>query len=105
MASCCSPNPRTEDPEEGFQRSLDAARAESISEYIANGGVIPSSVILSAQASADFEYNSGKKTLSFNNDLKSFLIIDGQHRVYGFRKLYERGFDDRKLRHTGRDIL
>ncbi|AWQ17382.1 hypothetical protein C1N63_00310 [Pantoea ananatis] len=98
IASCCSPNPRTEDPEEGFQRSLDAARAESISEYIANGGVIPSSVILSAQASADFEYNSGKKTLSFNNDLKSFLIIDGQHRVYGFRKLYERGFDDRKLR-------
>ncbi|WP_065358313.1 DGQHR domain-containing protein [Kluyvera georgiana] len=98
IASCCSPNPRSEDPEEGFQRSLDENRAESIANYIYNGGVIPSSIILSAQASADFEYNSKKKTLSFNNDIKSFLIIDGQHRAYGFRKLYEKGFDDKKLR-------
>ncbi|HBI3000133.1 TPA: DGQHR domain-containing protein, partial [Citrobacter farmeri] len=98
IASCCSPNPRSEDPEEGFQRSLDENRAESIANYIYNGGVIPSSIILSAQTTADFEYNSKKKTLSFNNDIKSFLIIDGQHRAYGFRKLYEKGFDDKKLR-------
>lgn len=98
IASCCSPNPRSDDPEEGFQRSLDETRAESIAKYIYNGGVIPSSIILSAQATAGFEYNSKKKTLSFNNDIKSFLIIDGQHRAYGFRKLYEKGFDDKKLR-------
>lgn len=98
IAKCCSPNPRSEDPQDGFQRSLDESRAESISNYISNGGVIPSSIILSAQESADFEYNSKKKTLNFNNDPKSFLIIDGQHRVYGFRKLYQQGFDDRKLR-------
>ncbi|RNM20699.1 DGQHR domain-containing protein [Dickeya undicola] len=98
IANCCSPNPRSEDPREGFQRSLDESRADSIADYIFNGGVIPSSIILSAQESSDFEYNSKKKTLSFNNDIKSFLIIDGQHRAYGFRKLYERGFSDKKLR-------
>lgn len=98
IASCCSPNPRSDDPQAGFQRSLDETRADSIANYILDGGVIPSSIILSAQPSAEFEYNSKKKTLSFNNDIKSFLIIDGQHRAYGFRKLYERGFDDRKLR-------
>ena len=88
IAGCCSPNPRSEDPQDGFQRSLDETRAESIANYIINGGVIPSSIILSAQPSSEFEYNSKKKTLSFKNDVKSFLIIDGQHRAYGFRKLY-----------------
>jgi len=98
IASTCVPNPRAEDPEEGFQRSLDVNRAEAIADYISKGGVIPSSIILSAQGDADFEYNSKKKTISFNMSLKSFLIIDGQHRVYGFRKLHERGYHDNKIR-------
>lgn len=98
IATCCSPNPRSDDPQDGFQRSLDESRADSISDYIQNGGVIPSSIILSAQASSDFEYNSKKKTLSFVNNFKSFLIIDGQHRAYGFRKLYEKGFNEKNLR-------
>lgn len=98
IARCCSPNPRSEDPEGGFQRSLDENRATSIAEYIRKGGVIPSSIILSAQETSEFEYNSKKKTLSFNNDTKSFLIIDGQHRAFGFKKLFESGFDDKKLR-------
>jgi DGQHR domain-containing protein len=36
-------------------------------------------------------YNSKNKTISFNDAHGSFLILDGQHRVYGFRKLMNEG--------------
>ncbi|MBK0017763.1 DGQHR domain-containing protein [Kosakonia sp. S42] len=98
VAACCSTNPRDQDPVSGFQRSLDEKRALSIAEYIRKGHVIPSSIILSAQSKAGFEYVSKNKTLGFNVDVTSFLIIDGQHRVYGFRKLSEMGLDEIKLR-------
>jgi len=91
-------NPRAEDPIKGFQRSLDEKRAASIADYIQKGGVIPSSIILSAQQMSDLEYNSKNKTVGFNIDIASFLIIDGQHRVFGFRMLNELGFDEIKLR-------
>ena len=51
----------------------------------AGPGVIPSSIVLSAQQDADLKYTSKSKTLSFEKTDTSFLIIDGQHRVYGFR--------------------
>lgn len=98
IASCCSTNPRSNDPVEGFQRTLDEKRAASIAEYVRKGGVIPSSIILSAQQLASLEYNSKNKTVGFNIDPASFLIIDGQHRVFGFRMLNEIGFTDIKLR-------
>ncbi|WP_025886691.1 DGQHR domain-containing protein [Asaia prunellae] len=97
IAHCCSPNPRDQDPELGFQRTLDESRALSISNYVRNGGVIPSSIILSAQESAGLQYVSRNKTLGFTVSPSSFLIIDGQHRVFGFRKLVESGFVE-KLR-------
>jgi DGQHR domain-containing protein len=87
LSECCSPNPRSKDLDKGFQRTLDENRAIAIASYIREGGVIPSSIILSAQDSADFEYNSKSKTISFEVSLKSFLILDGQHRVYGFKHL------------------
>ncbi|ARD58960.1 hypothetical protein Y71_03150 [Kosakonia radicincitans DSM 16656] len=98
IAECCSTNPRSEDPVSGFQRSLDEKRAASIAEYVRKGGVIPSSIILSAQSNSGFEYLSKNKTVGFNVSPSSFLIIDGQHRVYGFRMLNDMGFDEIKLR-------
>ncbi|CAM7593750.1 DGQHR domain-containing protein [Phytobacter diazotrophicus] len=98
IAECCSTNPRSEDPVSGFQRSLDEKRAVSIADYVRKGGVIPSSIILSAQANSGFEYSSKNKTVGFNISPESFLIIDGQHRVYGFRMLNDMGFDEIKLR-------
>ena len=78
---------REEDPLDGFQRELDAKRATEIAAYIDRGlGTIPSSIILSAQEEADLKYDSKKKTISFLKIPKAFLIIDGQHRVYGFMK-------------------
>lgn len=92
IANCCSPNPRDQDPIAGFQRTLDERRAISISNYVRSGGVIPSSIILSAQESSDVHYVSRNKTIGFKVSPSSFLIIDGQHRVFGFRKLVESGF-------------
>ncbi|HEX4765601.1 MAG TPA: DGQHR domain-containing protein [Lichenihabitans sp.] len=86
LAQTCMVEPRNEDPELGFQRSLDRKRAEDIANYIDNGpGTIPSSIVLSAQEDAGLQYVRPNRTLSFNKHPRSFLILDGQHRVYGFR--------------------
>lgn len=86
LGLCTFVSTRDEDPERGFQRLLDKKRASEIAGYIDTGhGTIPTSIILSAQEIADLEYDSRNKTVKFDVNPKSFLIIDGQHRVYGFR--------------------
>ena len=86
LAKCAFVSTREEDVEEGFQRNLDKKRAEDIAKYIDEGlGTIPSAVILSAQPKARLRDVSRGKTVEFEIHAKSFLIIDGQHRVYGFR--------------------
>ena len=86
LAECTFVSTREEDPEKGFQRLLSETRAGEIAKYIDSGlGTIPTSVILSAQETANFEYNSRNKTVDFFGDPHAFLILDGQHRVYGFR--------------------
>jgi DGQHR domain-containing protein len=84
LAKTCFVSARYEDPIEGFQRTLDNDKAHKIAEYIDKGGTIPTAIILSAQPDTDFEYNSKNKTIDFKDIKKGFLIIDGQHRVYGF---------------------
>lgn len=85
LAKCCFATSRQEDPIEGFQRVLDKKRAEEIAKYIDSGlGTIPSSIVLSAQPEAELEIIGRGKTAEFNISPKSFLILDGQHRVYGF---------------------
>lgn len=91
IAETCSTNPRSVDPTDGFQRSLDEGRAEAIASYIRDGGTIPSSIILSAQNISALNYNSRNKTITFEVSPNAFLILDGQHRVYGFRKLLNEG--------------
>jgi DGQHR domain-containing protein len=69
----------------GFQCLLDKERAQQTAEYIDNGlGTIPNSIILSAQSEAMLKVVGRGKTLEFRDTQKSFLILDGQHRVYGF---------------------
>jgi DGQHR domain-containing protein len=86
LANCCYVTSREEDPEQGFQRVLDKKRAEEIADYLDNGlGVIPNSIVLSAQKESNFLYDGDKKTISFKNNPKAFLVLDGQHRVYGFK--------------------
>lgn len=86
LSHCCFVSSREEDPELGFQRVLDKKRAEDIAAYIDSGqGVVPNSIVLSAQKESDFTYDSKRHTVSFKNIDKAFLVLDGQHRIYGFR--------------------
>lgn len=87
LARTCSVSTRREDPEVGFQRSLDVKRAAEIAEYIDAGiGTIPNSIVLSAQPAANLKIVGRGKTLEFTDTPGAFLILDGQHRVYGFAK-------------------
>jgi DGQHR domain-containing protein len=87
LEDTCFTITREEDPIQGFQRRLDEKRADEIAKYIDEGrGSIPTAVILSAQDEADLNRNIQNKTISFKKDKRSFLIIDGQHRVWGFIK-------------------
>ncbi|WP_099649318.1 DGQHR domain-containing protein [Paracoccus yeei] len=47
---------------------------------------MPNSIVLSAQSVADLKVVGRGKTLEFNRSPGAFLILDGQHRVYGFSK-------------------
>jgi DGQHR domain-containing protein len=85
LGKTCYISSRYDDPQEGFQRMLDKEKAKQIADYIDKGlGTIPTAIILSAQAESEFSYNSKNKTIEFKEIPKAFLILDGQHRVYGF---------------------
>ena len=87
LARTCAVTTRKEDPKKGFQRVLDEKRAEEIARYIDIGmGTIPSSIVLSAQPAANLRIIGKGKTLEFSDTPGAFLILDGQHRVYGFSK-------------------
>jgi DGQHR domain-containing protein len=86
LAETCIVERRNEEPAAGFQRTLDRKRAEEIARYIDFGfGTIPGSIVLSAQPEAELQYRRTTRTLSFNRAPRAFLILDGQHRVYGFQ--------------------
>lgn len=86
LASCSFATTKEEDPVTGFQRVLDDKRAQEIADYIDAGGTIPSSIVLSAQPAANFRSVDGSKTAAFTFCPGAFLILDGQHRVFGFAK-------------------
>ena len=87
LAATCVVDYRHEDPVKGFQRRLDERRAKEIAQYIDSGlGTIPTSIVLSAQPQAELEYRRKTRTLRFRKNSRAFLILDGQHRVFGFRK-------------------
>lgn len=84
LAACSFATTKDEKPSDGFQRVLDPKRAREIADYIDAGGTIPSSIVLSAQSDCDFRSVDRSKTVAFKFGPHSFLIIDGQHRVFGF---------------------
>jgi DGQHR domain-containing protein len=78
---------RDEDAVAGFQRALNESRADDIAAYLAAGtGSIPSNVVLSAQENAEFQYNRKTKSISFSREAAAFLVLDGQHRLWGYQK-------------------
>ncbi len=78
---------RDEDAIKGFQRSLNETRADDIASYLAVGtGSIPSNIVLSAQPNAAFVYNRKTKSIAFTREPAAFLVLDGQHRLWGYDK-------------------
>lgn len=85
LAECCFVTTRDEDPVAGFQRVLDADRAQAIADYIDAGlGTVPGSIVLSAQPDAELAVVGQGRSIEFKRTPHSFLVLDGQHRVYGF---------------------
>jgi DNA sulfur modification protein DndB len=78
---------RKEDSQEGFQRALTEVRADDISRYLSSGnGSIPTNVVLSAQSEAVLQYNARSKQIIFERVPRAFLVLDGQHRLWGYSK-------------------
>lgn len=87
LSRTCKVTTRREDPKAGFQRELDERRAQEIARYIDEDvGTIPNSIVLSAQPEAELKIVGKGKTIEFTDTPGAFLILDGQHRVYGFSK-------------------
>ena len=87
LRSVCFVSRRDEDPEKGFQRMLNETRAKDIAKYLDEfKGTIPSALILSAQDNARFAFDSNKSEISFQTNPNSFMVLDGQHRLYGLLK-------------------
>ncbi len=76
---------RTDDPIKGFQRSLNRDRALDIAHYLDDSkGSIPTNIVLSAQSIAEFRYDQKSKTIKYRRKANAFLVLDGQHRLYGY---------------------
>lgn len=72
-----------DDGERGYQRHLSKSRAMKIAAYLDEGYLIPGSIIVSAQKTARFSYDADRSIISFTEEVNAFLVIDGQHRLYG----------------------
>ena len=87
LKSICFVARRDEDSEKGFQRTLNESRAKDIAKYLDElNGIIPSALILSAQDNAKFAIDGHKGEISFSTNPNSFMVLDGQHRLYGLLK-------------------
>ena len=89
------------DPEtdKGFQRILEKARTKKIADYIlknidtANGVFIPTAIF--AATEKPIEFDEARSMISFDEAALPFNIVDGQHRLEGFKLAAEK--DDKVL--------
>ena len=76
-----------------YQRMVKRSRLKKIREYITNGGVFPTNIVISLDGKrvAQFEQKEQSSgigarygTLHLNPAYRSAWIIDGQHRLFGY---------------------
>lgn len=77
----CFVSRRTDNPTEGFNRALSRSRAIDIARYLERGFSIPTNIVVSAQSEARVAYSNGQIRWQAT-DGASFLVIDGQHRLF-----------------------
>ncbi|MGI9440002.1 MAG: DGQHR domain-containing protein [Parvibaculales bacterium] len=75
--------------DKGFQRILEKVRAKKIADYIlknigtANGVFIPTAIF--AATDQPIEFDEAHSMISFDEGALPFNIVDGQHRLEGFK--------------------
>jgi len=89
--------PRSKDDPEEIQRLVDVRRAKKIGEYIKqDNAVLPNAIVVSLTDEVEVR-KTGKKgveTLHFPSEEGKFAyILDGQHRLEGFKYSDGRAFD------------
>ena len=91
------------DPEnaDGYQRVLNKSRAKKFADYILTGlddkgAFLPTSIFMATEAKIPFNSNDNTITIDINK-IGSLNIVDGQHRVEGFKIAYNQKKDERIL--------
>jgi len=88
-AQICYVTPRSHDDPQEIQRILDKKRAKEIGEYIKEANsLLPNSIVVSLTAEVAIQSSGmdGIKVLRFPSDEGKFAyILDGQHRLEGFK--------------------
>lgn len=90
LFSICRVERVSDNPAAGFQRQLDTSRAKRIAKYLQER-VIPGAIIISAQASTTLKFDNTTNMLELSSTPGSFLVIDGQHRLYGAKLSADEG--------------
>lgn len=78
----------------GSQRVLEKARAKKIADYVlkdidtSNGVFIPTAIFAATDKSIEFD--EARSMISFGEDVLPFNIVDGQHRLEGFKLAAEK---------------
>jgi DGQHR domain-containing protein len=89
LRNLCYVTPRSHDDPEEIQRILNKKRATAIGEYIKEeNSLLPNSIVVSLTAEVAIQSSGmdGIKVIRFPSDEgKSAYILDGQHRLEGFR--------------------
>lgn len=89
--SMVSINRRDPDKNEGYQRVLPNSRVKAVASYIADGNLIPNSVLV-AFDKATFDPSTNNLVIPAGSDVG--WVIDGQHRLAGAHEAYaQNGID------------
>lgn len=73
-------NRRAEDKDEGYQRTLSAARIAKIAHFIQGNNVLPTSVLINFD---EGKFDKTSSTLLIPDKSNAGWVIDGQHRLAG----------------------
>lgn len=92
LGQICFVARRDENPIDGFQRTLNKSRAQNIEKYLLyDKGCIPSALILSAKPEANLKCCENE--IEFDLRASSFMVLDGQHRLFGLLLALEEKYD------------
>lgn len=80
-----------------YQRMIKRSRLKNIREYINNGGMFPTNIVVSIEGRRSLRFDKGKQeggpegarygTLHLTPSYRSAWIIDGQHRLFAYSGL------------------